>query len=80
MLFPLLQLLLASLPFISASPVIKRALSQNDIDTLQLAHYLELLELNLYSAGCSNFTDSQYTSAGFPVGFRDNICIIAGVS
>ncbi|KAL9094190.1 MAG: hypothetical protein Q9165_003605 [Trypethelium subeluteriae] len=66
---------------LSAHPLEKKAvptLSQNDTNTLQLAHYLELLELNLYTGGCNNFTDAQYTSAGFPTGFRENVCVIAG--
>ncbi|KAI9689280.1 MAG: hypothetical protein M1820_010164 [Bogoriella megaspora] len=66
---------------LSAYPVEKRQvgpLSENDINTVQLAHYLELLELNLYSGGCNNFTDAQYSSAAFPNGFRENVCVIAG--
>lgn len=73
----LFNILAAGLPFISASPITKRALSDNDINTLQLAHYLELLELNLYTGGCNNFTDDQYTATGFPAGFRENVCVIA---
>ena len=67
---------------LSARPLEKKAvptLSQNDTNTLQLAHYLELLELSLYTGGCNNFTDAQYTAAGFPTGFRENVCVIAGV-
>lgn len=53
------------------------ALSANDIAVLQLAHYLENLEFSLYSGGYSNYTDAQYTAAGFPSGFRDNIGLTA---
>ena len=67
---------------VSTRPLQKKqvtTLSQNDTDTLQLAHHLELLELNLYTGGCNNFTDAEYSAAGFPTGFRDNVCVIAGV-
>ena len=65
-----------------AAPASKRqtapaALSTDDINVLQLAHYLENLELSLYSGGYNNFTDAQYTAAGFPAGFRDNVGVIA---
>ena len=64
----------------SAHPTIqKRALSTNDTNTLQLALFLEQLELHLYSGGCDNFTDDQYTAQGFPTGFRENVCVIAQV-
>lgn len=79
--FALLSVLTASsLALVSGSPLGKRALSENDINVLQLAHYLELLELNLYTGGCNDFTDAQYTAEGFPAGFRENVCVIAGVS
>lgn len=65
--------------FVAGSPIVKRALSQDDVSVLQLAHYLELLEYSLYSGGCNNFTDAQFTAAGFPTGFRENVCVIASV-
>ncbi|GAB7357248.1 hypothetical protein MBLNU459_g8227t1 [Dothideomycetes sp. NU459] len=63
--------------FVLGSPISKRALSQDDVSVLQLAHYLELLEYALYSGGCNDFTDAQYSAAGFPTGFRENVCVIA---
>lgn len=71
---------LASLAALAlAAPTEKRqtSLSTDDINTLQLAHYLENLEYALYSGGCSNFTDAQFTAAGFPAGFQPNVCVIA---
>ncbi len=68
-----------------AHPVDKRANSLPPVDSttdesvLQLALYLEHLELSLYSGGYENFTDAQYTAAGFPPGFRDNVGVIAQV-
>jgi len=77
----LLFLALAAISaFVSASPISKRALSDNDINTLQLALYMEHIELSLYSEGCNVFTDAQFTAGGFPTGFHSNICVIAGVS
>lgn len=69
----------ALLPLVAAAPLESRqaALSANDIAVLQLAHYLENLEYTFYSGGCSNYTDAQYTAAGFPEGFRDNVCLTA---
>lgn len=72
--------LAALLPLVAAMPLEKRqsiALSQNDIIVLQLAHYLENLEFNLYTGGYENYTDADYTNAGFPAGFRDNVGLIA---
>ncbi|KAK4544503.1 hypothetical protein LTR36_004075 [Oleoguttula mirabilis] len=66
--------LLATAAF--AAPFQKRALSSNDQSVLDLALYLEHLEFALYYGGCNNFTDSAYTTAGFPNGFRENICVI----
>jgi len=61
-----------------AHPIIeKRALSENDTNTLQLALYLEHLELQLYTGGFENFTDAEYTAQGFPAGFRENVGVIA---
>lgn len=54
--------------------------SAADESVLQLALYLEHLELNLYTGGFENFTDAEYTAAGFPPGFRDNVGVIADVS
>ncbi|KAL9627107.1 MAG: hypothetical protein Q9204_006806 [Flavoplaca sp. TL-2023a] len=51
--------------------------SATDVSVLQLALYLENLELNLYTGGFVNFTDAEYTAAGFPPGFRDNVGVIA---
>ncbi|KAI4170934.1 MAG: hypothetical protein LQ343_004592 [Gyalolechia ehrenbergii] len=48
-----------------------------DASVLQLALYLEHLELNLYTGGFVNFTDADYTAAGFPPGFRENVGVIA---
>lgn len=53
-------------------------MSTNDITVLQLAHYLENLEYNLYSGGFTNYTDAQYMAAGFPAGYRDQVGITAG--
>lgn len=71
--------LLGASSLVAAIPIAKRALSQDDVSVLQLAHYLELLEYSLYSGGCNNFTDAQFTAAGFPTGFRENVCVIASV-
>jgi hypothetical protein len=52
-------------PLIFAHPLQKKQvgpLSVNDTNTLQLAHFLKLLELNLYTGGFQNFTDAQYDS------------------
>lgn len=66
-----------------AAPVEKRANtlppvnSATDESVLQLALYLEHLELALYTGGYENFTDAEYTAAGFPAGFRENVGVIA---
>jgi len=52
-------------------------LSQNDINTLELALFLEHLEYNLYLGGYENFTEEQYVQYGFPAGFRDGVGITA---
>lgn len=68
-----------------AHPVEKRQNALPPIDSMtdelvaQLALYLEHLELSLYTGGCDNFTDAEYTAAGFPPGFRENVCVIAQV-
>jgi len=71
------SLIAAGAALVSAAPLEKRALSANDTAVVQLAHYLENLEFSLYSGGFSNFTDAQYTAAGFPTGFRENVGVIA---
>ncbi|KAL8839219.1 MAG: hypothetical protein Q9170_001825 [Blastenia crenularia] len=71
------------LPLAFSHPVEKRqnALppvnSATDESVLQLALYLEHLEQSLYTGGYENFTDAQYTAAGFPPGFRENVGVIA---
>lgn len=65
---------------VSSSPIHqRRALSQNDIIGLQLAGYLENLELSLYTGGCEGFTDVEWIAAGFPSTFQQDICAIAEV-
>ena len=72
-------------PLALAHPLEKRqnalptAKSTMDENVLQLANYLENLEHALYTGGYENFTDAQYTAAGFPAGFRDNVGVIAQV-
>ena len=69
----------------SAAPVEKRANTLPPVDSaadesvLQLALYLEHLELALYTGGYENFTDAEYTAAGFPADFRENVGVIASV-
>jgi hypothetical protein len=75
----LLQLALAT-NFVASVPIQRRGLSQNDIIGLQLASYLENLELSLYTGGCEGITDVQWIAAGFPSTFRQDICAIAEVS
>jgi hypothetical protein len=75
----LLQLALA-IGHVASSPIQRRALSQNDIIGLQLASYLENLELSLYTGGCEGITDVQWIAAGFPSTFQQDICAIAEVS
>ena len=53
--------------------------SMTDESILQLALYLEHLELVLYTSGYENFSDTEYTAAGFPAGFRENVGVIASV-
>ena len=68
-----------------AIPVEKRANTLPPVDSttdesvLQLALYLEHLELALYTGGYENYTDTQYRAAGFPPGFRENVGVIAQV-
>lgn len=86
MLFPTTAVALGLLPLALSHPVEKRqnALppvnSATDESVLQLALYLEHLELSLYTGGYTNFTDAEYTAAGFPPGFRENVGVIADVS
>ncbi|KAI4240223.1 MAG: hypothetical protein L6R40_005252 [Gallowayella cf. fulva] len=83
MLFPTTAVALGLLPLALSHPVEKRqnALppvnSATDESVLQLALYLEHLELSLYTGGYTNFTDAEYTAAGFPPGFRENVGVIA---
>ncbi|KAI4183616.1 MAG: hypothetical protein L6R41_005296 [Letrouitia leprolyta] len=83
MFFSLATSILALLPLISSHPLEKRqsALppvnSATDESVLQLALYLEHLEQSLYTGGFENFTDAEYTAAGFPPGFRANVGVIA---
>ncbi|KAI4763154.1 hypothetical protein E4T52_04782 [Aureobasidium sp. EXF-3400] len=72
----LLQLALAT-NFVASVPIQRRGLSQNDIIGLQLASYLENLELSLYTGGCEGITDVQWIAAGFPSTFQQDICAIA---
>ncbi|KAL8650582.1 MAG: hypothetical protein Q9226_005087 [Calogaya cf. arnoldii] len=83
MFFSNAALALGLLPLAFSHPLEKRqnALppvnSAHDESVLQLALYLEHLELSLYSGGFENFTDAEYTAAGFPPGFRHNVGVIA---
>ncbi|KAI9751372.1 MAG: hypothetical protein M4579_006095 [Chaenotheca gracillima] len=61
----------------AAAPLEKRALSDADSSTLQLALYLEHLEFALYSGGYAAFDDAAYQADGFPAGFRENVNVIA---
>ena len=69
----------------AAHPLEKRANalppvnSATDESVLQLALYLEHLEFSLYTGGFENFTEAEYTAAGFPAGFRNNVGVIAQV-
>ncbi|KAI5212532.1 hypothetical protein AUEXF2481DRAFT_255773 [Aureobasidium subglaciale EXF-2481] len=72
----LLHLSLA-VSFAASIPIQRRALSQNDIIGLQLAGYLENLELSLYSGGCEGFTNVQWATDGFPATFQQDVCAIA---
>ena len=53
--------------------------SQQNVDVLDLALYLEHLEQALYTGGYNAFTEQQYQAEGFPAGFRDNVKVIADV-
>ncbi|KAL8710162.1 MAG: hypothetical protein Q9220_005245 [cf. Caloplaca sp. 1 TL-2023] len=81
--FPIAALALGLLPFALSHPVEKRqnalppVKSGMDKSVLQLALYLEHLEMSLYTGGFNNFTDTQYTAEGFPAGFRENVGVIA---
>ncbi|KAI4213076.1 MAG: hypothetical protein LQ351_004230 [Letrouitia transgressa] len=77
------SIVLGLLPLVAAHPVEKRqntlppVVSAQDASVLQLALYLEHLEQSLYHGGYNNFSEAQYTAAGFPAGFRDNVNVIA---
>ena len=63
-----------------ALPLEKRqsgTLSASDVSVLQLALFLEHLEVSLYSGGYANFTDAQYEVDGFDATYRENVGIIA---
>ncbi|KAL8856226.1 MAG: hypothetical protein Q9178_007143 [Gyalolechia marmorata] len=83
MLFSTTAVALGLLPLAFSHPLEKRqnALptvnSPTDESVLQLALFLENLELNLYTGGFLNFTDAEYVAAGFPPGFRENVGVIA---
>ncbi|KAI9845161.1 MAG: hypothetical protein M1837_005046 [Sclerophora amabilis] len=64
-------------PLVAAVPLERRALSDADSSTLQLALYLEHLEFALYSGGFNAFDEATYQGDGFPAGFRDNVNVIA---
>lgn len=83
MIFSAALITAALLPLAFSHPLEKRqnALppvnSATDESVLQLALYLENLERSLYTGGYENFTDAEYTAAGFPPGFRENVGVIA---
>ncbi|KAL8955781.1 MAG: hypothetical protein Q9193_006487 [Seirophora villosa] len=83
MIFSVALVATALLPLAFSHPLEKRqnALpsvnSPTDESVLQLALYLENLERSLYTGGFENFTDAEYTAAGFPPGFRENVGVIA---
>lgn len=64
-----------------ASPIEKRqmALSANDIFVVQLAHFLENLEFNLYTGGFKAFSEEQFQAAGFPRNFSRSVQLISSV-
>lgn len=72
-----LTLLLTTILVAAAPSAVKRALSSQDIDILHLAQYLENLEYALFSKGCDDFADAEFTSAGFAAGFRGQVCVVA---
>ena len=72
-----LALSLAPAAFAAPTQLVKRALSANDTAVLKLANTLEYLEYTLYSGGHDKFSDADFTSAGFPAGFRDQVGVIA---
>ena len=81
--FSTVSVALGLLPLISSAPVPPPGilpLSASDSMVLQLALFLENLEYNLYTGGFENFTDAQYEADGFPVGFRENVGVIAEVT
>lgn len=74
-----LQLAL-TISYTASIPIQRRSLSQNDIIGLQVASYLENLELSLYTDGCERINDTQWLAAGFPSTFQHDVCTIAEVS
>ena len=83
--FSTLSLAAGLAPLAFAHPLEKRqnalppVKSVTDESVLQLANYLENLEHVLYTEGYEMFTDAEYTAAGFPAGFRENVGVIAQV-
>ncbi|KAL8778721.1 MAG: hypothetical protein Q9213_007274 [Squamulea squamosa] len=83
MLFTTAAVAFGLLPLALSHPLEERqnalppVISAQDESVVQLALYLEHLELSLYSGGFINFTDAEYTAAGFPPGFRENVGVIA---
>lgn len=73
---PLLALTAAH-PIENRGTIETRALSDNDTAVLSLALYLEHLEYALYSGAYETFSDADFTAAGFPAGFHDNVGVIA---
>lgn len=83
--FSTLALATGLTPLAFAHPLERRqnalpnAKSTADEAVLQLANYLENLEHELYTEGYERFSDAEYTAAGFPPGFRENVGVIAQV-
>ena len=73
----LFTLLLALTVLTVAAPLQKPALSTADISILQLAQYLENLEFALYTAGCNNFSVTEYNAEGFDNAFHAGVCLTA---
>ncbi|KAK6000092.1 hypothetical protein QM012_004080 [Aureobasidium pullulans] len=74
---PIFLQLVLTISYAASSPIQRRALSQNDITGLQVASYLENMELSLYTDGCERIDNAQWLAAGFPSTFQHDICTIA---